>query len=255
MLQLKKYKPTYLGYNLFALFLIHKMASRPKILIIGKNRFVCDTFQDLLHSSKEFVAEFAEQYSQVQISFINSFSAVIVFVEDLDDLDLLAVDSCNLPPAILILSEEQNAKLSGNHHDQGQIVVFLKPFSFQEVLIQLQGIVTRYEIKRQVSFNLGDVVIDPSSLILEKASGEAVKMTQKEFELLHALYKAKGKTLSREYLLKEVWGYKRDIITNTLDTHIHWLRQKIETDSANPKVIITDNGGYQIKPELYSPNQ
>ncbi|MYJ87071.1 MAG: winged helix-turn-helix domain-containing protein, partial [Rhodobacteraceae bacterium] len=50
----------------------------------------------------------------------------------------------------------------------------------------------------------------------------------------------------------EVWGYKKDIITNTLDTHIHWLRQKIEADSANPQIIVTVDGGYQIKPEFSS---
>ncbi len=230
------------------------MASSPKILILGKNRFVCVTFQDLLYSSREFVIEVAEHYSQVQSSPLNSFSAVIVFVEDLDDLEFLEKDTHNFPPTMLILSEEQNAKLPTYHQGQSRTVVFLKPFSFQEVLIQLQGIVTRYEIKRQVTFQLGNVVVDPSSLMLVNASEETVKLTQKEFELLYILYKARGKTLSREYLLKEVWGYKRNIITNTLDTHIHWLRQKIEADSANPQIIVTVNGGYQITSEISSQN-
>ncbi|MXZ50291.1 MAG: response regulator transcription factor [Rhodobacteraceae bacterium] len=228
------------------------MASQPKILVIGSNRLVRDTFQDLLIGGGEFEVEVLEHISDIQSTLMSTISTVIAFVDDPDDLDILANDNQNFPPAILILSEEQNARLSITEPDEFGFVCFIKPFSYQEVLIQLQGIVTRYEIKQQVSFKLDEIVIDPSSLTLTNESGEAVRMTQKEFELLYILYKARGKTLSREYLLKEVWGYKKDIITNTLDTHIHWLRQKIEADSANPQIIVTVDGGYQIKPEFSS---
>ncbi|MCY3673507.1 MAG: response regulator transcription factor [Rhodobacteraceae bacterium] len=228
------------------------MASQPKILVIGSNRLVRDTFQDLLIGGGEFEVEVLEHISDIQSTLMSTISTVIAFVNDPDDLDILANDNQNFPPAILIISEEQNARLSITEPDEFGFVCFIKPFSYQEVLIQLQGIVTRYEIKQQVSFKLDEIVIDPSSLTLTNESGEAVRMTQKEFELLYILYKARGKTLSREYLLKEVWGYKKDIITNTLDTHIHWLRQKIEADSANPQIIVTVDGGYQIKPEFSS---
>ena len=235
--------------------MLDNMASLPKILITGQKRFITGTFHDLLLTSRDFVVEVTEHLSQMQTSPINSFSAVIVFVEEVVELEFLTRNSPTIPPTILILSEEQNAQLPSQYQKQNRMVVFPKPFSFQEVLIQLQGMVTRYEIKRQVTFKLGDIVIDPSSLMLINASEETVKLTQKEFDLLYVLYKARGETLSREYLLKEVWGYNRNIITNTLDTHIHWLRQKIETDSASPQIIVTVNGGYQITPELPSSNQ
>ncbi|MCY3727029.1 MAG: response regulator transcription factor [Paracoccaceae bacterium] len=228
------------------------MASQPKILVIGSNRLVRDTFQDLLMAGGEFEVEILDHISDIQSTLMNTISTVIVFVEDPDDLDVLANDNQNFPPTILILSDEQKAQLSNKELDEFGFVCFIRPFSYQEVLIQLQGIVTRYEIKQQVTFKLDEIVIDPSSLTLTNESGEAVRMTQKEFELLYILYKARGKTLSREYLLREVWGYKKDIITNTLDTHIHWLRQKIEADSANPQIIVTVDGGYQITPEFSS---
>ena len=228
------------------------MVSQPKILVIGSNRLVRDTFQDLLIGGGEFEVGVLDHISDIQSTLMSTISTVIAFVDDPDDLDILANDNQNFPPTILILSEEQNAQLSNTEPDEFGFVCFIKPFSYQEVLIQLQGIVTRYEIKQQVSFKLDEIVIDPSSLTLTNESGQAVRMTQKEFELLYILYKARGKTLSREYLHTEVWGYKKDIITNTLDTHIHWLRQKIEADSANPQIIVTVDGGYQIKPEFSS---
>ncbi len=200
----------------------------------------------------EFEVEVLDHISDIQSTLMSTISTVIALLDDPDDLDILANDNHNFPPTILILSDEQKVQLSNKEFDEFGFVCFIKPFSYQEVLIQLQGIVTRYEIKQQVTFKLDEIVIDPSSLTLTNESGEAVRMTQKEFELLYILYKARGKTLSREYLLREVWGYKKDIITNTLDTHIHWLRQKIEADSANPQIIVTIDGGYQITPEFSS---
>ncbi len=200
----------------------------------------------------EFEVEVLDHISDIQSPLMSTISTVIALLDDPDDLDILVNDNQNFPPTILILSDEQKAQLSNKELDEFGFVCFIKPFSYQEVLIQLQGIVTRYEIKQQVTFKLDEIVIDPSSLTLTNESGEAVRMTQKEFELLYILYKARGKTLSREYLLREVWGYKKDIITNTLDTHIHWLRQKIEADSANPQIIVTVDGGYQITPEFSS---
>jgi len=228
------------------------MASQPKILVIGTNRLVRDTLQDLLMAGGEFEVGVLNHISDIQSTSMGTISTVIAFVDDHDDLDVLANYNHNFPPAILILSEEQKTQPSNTEPDEFGLVCFIKPFSFKELLIQLQGLVTRYEIRRQVSFKLAEMVIDPSSLTLTNDVGEEVRMTQKEFELLYILYKARGRTLSREYLLKEVWGYKKDIITNTLDTHIHWLRQKIEVDSANPQIIVTDDGGYQITPEFSS---
>lgn len=200
----------------------------------------------------EFEVEVLDHISDIHSTLMSTISTVITFLDDPDDLDILTNDNQNFPPTILILSDEQKIQLSNKELDEFGVVCFIKPFSYQEVLIQLQGIVTRYEIKQQVTFKLDEIVIDPSSLTLTNESGEAVRMTQKEFELLYILYKARGKTLSREYLLREVWGYKKDIITNTLDTHIHWLRQKIEADSANPQIIVTVDGGYQITAEFSS---
>ncbi len=230
------------------------MASQPKILVVGKNVLIRSAFQDLLVSRGEFEVDVIADANQLPASSLTAYSAVLVFVDSLDDLDFTVEKPQALPPMMLLIGEEQKTQLPSRHKEQAHWILFLQPFSFQEVFIQLQGIVTRYEIKRQVSFRLGDVVVDPSSLTITNAFEETKKLTQKEFELLYILYKAKGKTLSREYLLKEVWGYKRDIITNTLDTHIHWLRQKIESDSSSPQIIVTDDRGYQITPEHSSQN-
>jgi two-component system alkaline phosphatase synthesis response regulator PhoP len=71
-------------------------------------------------------------------------------------------------------------------------------------------------------------------------------LTHKEFLLLQLLMTNSGKVLTRELLLDKVWGYEVDIDTRTVDVHVRYLRQKIESDPANPRYIETVRGvGYR----------
>src|SRR5450759_3287678 len=74
-----------------------------------------------------------------------------------------------------------------------------------------------------------------------------IKMSYKEFEILHYLYKNAGKTIHRDDLISSVWSIDYDITTRTVDNFILKLRQKIEADSINPKIILTVHGiGYKM---------
>lgn len=94
----------------------------------------------------------------------------------------------------------------------------------------------------------GDITIDiPRRQVL--SAGEALSLTSKEFDLLLYLVRHPGIVLSRDALLREVWGYTYPVDTRTIDVHIRWLRQKIEPDASTPLRIITVRGhGYRFVP-------
>lgn len=79
-------------------------------------------------------------------------------------------------------------------------------------------------------------------------SGDAppIKLTEKERDLIMALYLAPDHGLSREALLDQVWGYRPDLDTHTLETHIYRLRHKIEADPATPQIVLTIPNGYRL---------
>jgi hypothetical protein len=84
--------------------------------------------------------------------------------------------------------------------------------------------------------------------LIEAAPAESVesRLTEKEAAILHRLTQAGGATLSRAALLADVWGYGPNVSTRTLETHIHRLRRKIETDPRRPLKLLTEDGGYRL---------
>jgi two-component system alkaline phosphatase synthesis response regulator PhoP len=78
-------------------------------------------------------------------------------------------------------------------------------------------------------------------------SGTPLVMTAKELQLLRFFIEHRGETLSRERLLTEVWGYDVTPSTRTVDVHVAWLRQKLESNPRSPKYILTVHGlGYKF---------
>jgi DNA-binding response OmpR family regulator len=92
----------------------------------------------------------------------------------------------------------------------------------------------------------GDLSVDVARRIV-KLHGETIALKPKEFDLLAYLMRHPGIVLSREALLREVWGYDFPVDTRTVDVHVRWLRLKLETDPSNPRWVETVRGyGYRF---------
>lgn len=97
-----------------------------------------------------------------------------------------------------------------------------------------------------------DIAIGPyrldtvSSVLIEVKSGRSIRLTDKEKHILVFLAGQGGEVVERRALLDEVWGYASTVETHTLETHIYRLRQKIEADPSDPKILITEEAGYRL---------
>jgi DNA-binding response OmpR family regulator len=125
-----------------------------------------------------------------------------------------------------------------------------KPFSLRELLARIKAILRRAE---DVSNERKDLVVKIGKIEANFASynasldEEPVQMSHKEFEILHYLWENRNKTVSRDELLQKIWGYEESPTTRTVDNFILKLRQKIEVDFNNPKIILTVHGiGYKL---------
>jgi DNA-binding response OmpR family regulator len=91
----------------------------------------------------------------------------------------------------------------------------------------------------------GDCVLQMHEAVLRRGT-QVVRLTEKERDILAALHDAGAAGMERQALLEAVWGYSAAVETHTLETHIYRLRQKIESDPAQPALLLTDERGYRL---------
>ncbi len=154
-----------------------------------------------------------------------------------------------VPILMLTAKDEEIDKIVGL--EIGADDYMTKPFSMRELLARLRAMLRRAEMVQSAgkpeSLKVGDLEID-GARHQAFLRGTALELSPKEFDLLAFLAKNKGLVFSREQLLDKVWGYDYAGETRTVDVHIRWLRQKIETDPAEPRRLVTVRGtGYKLE--------
>ncbi len=83
-------------------------------------------------------------------------------------------------------------------------------------------------------------------MLIHNEAKKKIHLTELETSILKYLYRSGANVVGRDILLGEVWGYSAGVTTHTLETHVYRLRQKIESDPFDPKILITKPGGYQL---------
>lgn len=123
-----------------------------------------------------------------------------------------------------------------------------KPFGLRELLARVKAILRRVDISEEKNNNIKIGRLEISFETYNAfENGNQIHMSHKEFEILNYLWKNKNKTVSRDSLLNDIWGYEESPTTRTVDNFILKLRQKIEQDANNPKIILTVHGiGYKL---------
>lgn len=123
-----------------------------------------------------------------------------------------------------------------------------KPFRFAVLLARMRAQLRTHEQSEDAIFTIGHYTFRPSQKLLTEEDGNKVRLTEKETAIMKYLYRAEQKVISRDELLEQVWGYNSGVTTHTLETHIYRLRQKVEKDPSNARLLVTEGGGYKLVP-------
>ena len=132
--------------------------------------------------------------------------------------------------------------------DAGVDDYIVKPFKPKLLLARIRAHLRSHEQSEDAVFRIGPYEFRPAAKVLIDDKGRKVRLTEKETNILKYLYRAGAKAVSREELLTEVWGYNAGVTTHTLETHIYRLRQKIEPEPGQARLLLTDAGGYRLQP-------
>jgi DNA-binding response OmpR family regulator len=212
---------------------------------------------------RQTLVEQLETYPQFDIVEAGTANDAIKVTRE-RNVDLMILD-VGLPDmdgreAVKVLREEGYKSpilmLTGHDTDADQIRglesgandYLTKPFRFPVLLARINSALRQHDQSEDVVFTIGPYSFQPSAKLLEANDGNKVRLTDKETSILKYLYRQGPKTITRDVLLKEVWGYNNRVTTHTLETHIYRLRQKIERDPSNARLLVTEDGGYRLVP-------
>jgi DNA-binding response OmpR family regulator len=130
--------------------------------------------------------------------------------------------------------------------DAGANDYVTKPFKFPVLLARIRAQLRQHEQSEDAIFQLGPYTFKPAQKMLVDEKEKKIRLTEKETNILKFLYRATQGVVARDVLLHEVWGYNAGVTTHTLETHIYRLRQKIEPDPSNARLLVTESGGYRL---------
>jgi DNA-binding response OmpR family regulator len=153
-----------------------------------------------------------------------------------------------VPIIMLTGSDEEADVVRGLNSGANDYIA--KPFRLGELLARLRAQLRTFENSEDAVFSIGPYTFRPSvKLLQDPTRNRRIRLTEKESAILKFLYRAGTKPVARQVLLNEVWGYNAAVTTHTLETHIYRLRQKIEPDPSNARLLVTEDGGYRLDPD------
>jgi len=157
-------------------------------------------------------------------------------------------NTASIPIIMLTAKSQESDKVVGL--ELGADDYITKPFSPRELVARIKAVLRRVKEKGKLPevLKIGDLGIDFSKIQVS-VKGKPIELTSKEFELLKILIKAKGRVLSRDYLLDTIWGFDHaiEIQTRTVDVHIRTLRKKLKAEAK--RILTVKNYGYRFEAE------
>lgn len=228
------------------------MTYRKTLLIIDDDNDLRSALAEQIQLHEEFLAiEAASAGEGLRLAKDRKPDLVLLDV-DLPDMD--GREACRLmrkngtaAPIIMLTAASGDADtILGLESGASDYVT--KPFRFGVLLARIRAQLRNHEQSEDALFRIGPYEFRPAAKQLVDAKQRKIRLTEKETSILKYLFRAGSKPVPREELLAEVWGYNAGVTTHTLETHIYRLRQKIEIEPAQAKLLMTEAGGYRLIP-------
>ena len=226
------------------------MATLKRILLVDDDDDLREALSEQLVMTEDFDVFEAANGAQGMVRAKEALYDLVILDVGLPDTDgrelcrLMRKQGVKCPILMLTGHDSDADTILGL--DAGANDYVTKPFRFPVLLARIRAQLRQHEQSEDAVFQLGPYTFKPAMKLLETEDAKKIRLTEKETNILKYLYRAQDGVVAREVLLHEVWGYNAGVTTNTLETHIYRLRQKIEPDPANVRLLVTESGGYRL---------
>jgi DNA-binding response OmpR family regulator len=226
------------------------MATLKKILLVDDDEDLREALSEQLVMTEDFdVFEAANGAEALQKVREQHHDLVILDVglPDTDGRELCRVlRKHGVKAPVLMLTGHDSDADTILGLDAGANDYVTKPFKFPVLLARIRAQLRTHEQSEDAIFQLGPYTFKPAMKMLIDEKDRKIRLTEKETNILKFLYRSSDGVVARDVLLHEVWGYNAGVTTHTLETHIYRLRQKIEPDPSNARLLVTESGGYRL---------
>lgn len=226
------------------------MATLKRILLVDDDDDLREALNEQLVMTEDFDVFEAANGAQGMVRAKEALYDLVILDVGLPDTDgrelcrLMRKQGVKCPILMLTGHDSDADTILGL--DAGANDYVTKPFRFPVLLARIRAQLRQHEQSEDAVFQLGPYTFKPAMKLLETEDAKKIRLTEKETNILKYLYRAQDGVVAREVLLHEVWGYNAGVTTHTLETHIYRLRQKIEPDPANVRLLVTESGGYRL---------
>jgi DNA-binding response OmpR family regulator len=169
------------------------------------------------------------------------------------DIMMPGIDGFEVLKEIRTISELPVIMLTARQGEMDRVQGFLtgvddyvvKPFSVKELMLRVRRLLARvYRQADEIVYQCDNLRLHTGSMKLYRGDTE-IPLTTAEYRLLHALFRSQGRVMSREQLIEQAYGDDYEGYDRNVDSYIKKIRQKIETDPRNPRLLVTKYGaGY-----------
>jgi len=229
-----------------------------KILIVEDELTLQETLAFNLKHEGFTVITAADGIQAVEIALQQKPDLIVldIMLPGLDGFEVCRTLRKEMNEPILMLTARDNEIDRVVGLEVGADDYLTKPFSMREFMARVKALLRRVRVLRDAYakpapenevYNFNDLIIDDIRHEV-RVNNKIISLNPREYDLLLLLSQKKGQTLSRESILRDVWGWEYFGDSRNVDVHIRWLREKIEIDPADPKRIITIRGaGYRFE--------
>ena len=226
--------------------------NRIKVLFFSKIVNLSEALESIFSEEVDFNFQKLSELDDLWVSKPeNSDSILILDLSQSTELFCSIIDKngndfCSKPVIFLLDNDQKINFINDRNCDLYEIM--WKPFRIDELISKIRSFATNLTRSRLDEFLIimQDNYFYPNKNLIKNFKGNSIRLTEKETEIIKFLCKGKGKILSKDVLLKMIWGYEKSITTHTLETHIYRLRKKIKVGLGETELILKNNKGYYL---------
>jgi len=210
----------------------------PRLLVVEDDPAILTGLVDLLEREEFEVLTARDGAAGLKSGLKDEIDLIVldVLLPKIDGFEVcrrLRADNVTIPILMLTAKTQEADKVMGLERGADDYVT--KPFGVAELVARVKALLRRSTGSDGVeTFAFSDTQVDFATRRV-KRSGREVTLTARQFDLLHYLIRNRGRVITREELLRRVWGYDDPPITRTVDAHVAALRNRLEARPARPK--------------------